>query len=525
MEQNYLHWIDILIIVISLVVSLAVGLGFSKKQSSTAQYFSAGGNIPSWAIGFSIFATLISSVTFLAYPGEGFGSHWVRLVQGLMVPIVVIALIGFLVPMYRKVIGLSAYEYFEKRFGYFARLYTALAFILTHFSKMGSVFFLLSLAVASMTGFDTYSIIIVLGIATIVLTLLGGMEAVIWLDVIQGFLLISGGIITLIILALKLDGGLGEVFTVANAEGKMSLGPFDWDFVNLTFWVMAINGVFYAIQKYGTDQTIVQRYLTARSDKEAKRASVMGVLMVVPIWVLFMFIGTALYVFYLQGSNALPADTRADAVFPFFILNEMPVGIIGLIISALLAAAISSLDSDLNCLAAVGVDDFYSKFRPGASDIQRLKAGKLFVVLSGIGAILVAITYVSAGDKGVLGIVFMLYAIFSGGIVGIFLLGIFVPRSNKKGVYIGIVACVIFTAYALLTSTSLGSGEDEKLILDLGNFNFTHHKYMLGVYSHVVLVAVGWAASYLFPKPDIDEHLTYIGWKKLQRQNEGKAIN
>ena len=524
MEQNSLHWIDILIIVASLIVSLAVGLGFAKKQSNTAQYFSAGGNVPSWAIGISIFATLISSVTFLAYPGEGFGSNWVRLVQGLMVPIVVIALIGFLVPMYRKVIGLSAYEYFEKRFGYFARLYTALAFVLTHFSKMGSVFFLLSLALASMTGFDTYTIIIVLGIAIIILTVLGGMEAVIWLDVIQGLLLILGGIVTLVVIGLKMDGGLGAVLSTANSEGKMSLGPFDWNFVNLTFWVMAINGVFYAIQKYGTDQTIVQRYLTAKSDRSAKRASVMGVLLVVPIWAIFMFIGTALYVFYQQSVNPLPEGIRTDAVFPFFILNDMPVGIIGLIISALLAAAISSLDSDLNCLAAVGVDDFYSKFRPEASDMKKLKAGKFFVVLSGIGAILVAISYVSAGNKGVLGIVFMLYAIFSGGIVGIFLLGIFVPRTNKEGINIGIAACVLFTAYALLSSTSIGSGENKSLILDLGDLNFTQHKYMLGVYSHIILIFVGWLASYLFPKPDIDENLTYKGWKKLKKQQANQSI-
>lgn len=517
MDKAGLHWIDLLIIVLSLLLSIGVGLGFSKKQSNTKQYFSAGGSVPSWAIGFSIFATLISSVTFLAYPGEGYSSNYVRLVQGLMVPLVVLAMIGFIVPMYRKVIGLSAYEYFERRFGYFARVYTALAFVLSHFSKMGSVFFLLSLAVASMTGIDTYVIIVVLGIAVIILTLKGGMEAVIWLDVIQGFLLICGGIITLVVISLKLEGGLGAVISTANAEGKMSLGPFDWDFVNLTFWVMAINGIFYAIQKYGTDQTIVQRYLTAKTDKDAKKASIMGVLMVVPIWAMFMFIGTALFVFYQQSVHTIPEGMRADEVFPYFILNEMPIGVIGLIISALLAAAISSLDSDLNCLAAVGVDDFYGRLYPKASDLQRMKVAKILVVISGLGAVLVAMVYVSAGDKGVLGIVFMLYAIFSGGIVGIFLLGIFVPRANKQGINIGIIACVIFTGYALLTSTSIGSGDDKRLMLDLGAYNFKQHKYMLGVYSHVILMVVGWLSSYFYPKPAINDNLTYRGWKRINR--------
>ncbi len=513
MENETLHIIDYLIILASLIVSLGVGVKFSRSQSSTSKYFSAEGNLPSWAIGVSIFATLISSITFLAYPGDGFAGNWVRLVQGIMVPIVVLAGIGFIVPLYRNVIGLSAYEYFEKRFGYFARVYSSVGFILAHFSKMGSVFFLLSLAVSSMTGIDTYTVIFVLGIAVIFLTLLGGMEAVIWLDVIQGFLLIFGGLITVILIGMKLDGGLGSVFTIAAAESKMSLGSMEWNFVDLTFWVMAINGIFYTIQKYGTDQTIVQRYLTARSDKEAIRASVLGVLMVVPVWAMFMFIGTALYAFY-QGSAVLPDGLRADAVFPHFIMTELPVGVVGIIIAALMAAAISSLDSDLNCLAAVGVDDYYKRIKPNSTDEERVKVGKILVVLSGIGAIGVASIYVSAGNKGVLGTVFALYAIFSGGIAGTFLLGVFVPRANKQGLYIGIGACVLFTAGALLTSTPFAFGGESRVLLDLGPLNYTQHKYMLGVYSHIVLFFVAWAASYLFPAPEVDSQLTYAGWKQ-----------
>jgi SSS family solute:Na+ symporter len=317
------------------------------------------------------------------------------------------------------------------------------------------------------------------------------------------------------IIATKLDGGLGTVFAIGAAENKMSLGSMEWDFVNLTFWVMAINGIFYTIQKYGTDQTIVQRYLTARSDKDAIKASIAGVLMVVPVWAMFMFIGTALYAFY-QGSAVLPEGLRADAVFPHFIMNELPIGVVGLIISALMAAAISSLDSDLNCLAAVGVDDYYKRIKPNSTDAQRVRMGKILVVLSGIGAIIVASIYVSAGNKGVLGIVFALYAIFSGGIAGIFLLGVFVPRANKQGLYIGIGACVIYTAGALLTSTPFNIGGESRLLLDLGPLNFTQHKYMLGVYSHIVLFFVAWGASYLFPPQDIEHRLTYAGWRDMR---------
>lgn len=517
MDSPSLHLVDYLIVGASLVLSVGVGLRFAKAQSTTAKYFSAGGNVPAWAIGLSIFATLISSLTYLAYPGDGFAGNWVRLVQGFMVPIVVLAGIGFIVPMYRKVIGLSAYEYFERRFGYLARLYASLAFVLAQFAGMGSVFFLLALAVSSMTGIGVVTVIVVLGLVVTVLTLVGGMEAVIWLDVIQGVLLILGGLVTLVVIAVKLDGGLGKVFTVAAAENKVSLGSFDWNLVELTFWVMAINGIFYAVQKYGTDQTMVQRYLTARSDKEAIRASITGVLMVVPVWVMFMFIGTALYVFY-QGDASLPEGLRSDAVFPHFILNEMPVGVIGLIIAALLAAAISSLDSDLNCLAAVGVDDYYKKLKPESTEAQRVRVGKIIVVVSGVGAIVVALIYVAVGGAGVLATVFALYAIFSGGIAGMFLLGIFVPRVNKQGLYIGIGVCVLFTAACLLTSTEFSLGGEPRIWLDLGPLNYTQHNYMLGVYSHIVLFGVAWAASYFFPAQEVDRNLTYAGWKDRKRR-------
>lgn len=512
---NSLHFLDYAIIVLSLAVSLFIGVYFARGQNTTQKYFAAEGRIPAWAIGMSILATLVSSVTFLAYPGEGFSSNWIRLVQGLMVPIVLLIVIWGVVPLYRNVIGLSAYEYFEKRFGYLARIYASLGFIFAHFSKMGTVFYLLGLAISKLLGVDTITLIWILGGIIIFLTLLGGIEAVIWLDVIQGFLLIAGGIIAFLGLILAPEGGPGEVWRVAKEGGRIGFGPFDWDFVRLTFWVMAINGVFYAIQKYGTDQTIIQRYLTARSNRDAIKASLIGVLLSVPVWALFMFIGTALYAYYTLGTGPeLPTGIRPDAVFPVFIMQGLPIGISGLIISALIAAAISSLDSDLNCLSAVLTEDFYGKLSKKATDKKKLVFGKVMVVLSGFMAIIVATLYVNIGGKSALSIVFNLYAIFSGGIAGMFLLGLFSRKANKKGLYVGMLACVLFTGYAVLTSTEI----NEKLILDLGKLNFAHHKYMLGVYSHFILFGVGWLASFLFSKVNVDEQLTYYGWSRSKRK-------
>ena len=513
--MTQLHWIDWAIVLLSITIAIAMGLFFAHRQKDTSTYFAGGGKIPAWAVGISIFATLISSVTFLAYPGAAYANNWILLVQGLMVPIVLVALIGIIVPLFRNVIRLSTYEYFERRFGLFARLYSSFAFTLGHFSKSGTVFFLVSMALATFLNINIYTIVIVLGITIVILTLLGGMEAIVWMDVVQGGLLIGGGIICVLLLLFLPAGGPSEVFHIASEYNKISFGPYDWDLTQLTFLVMVLNGIFYALQKYGTDQTIIQRYLAAKNDHEAKRAAFIGVFMSVPIWALFMFIGTALFAYYHStGAPVLPEGIKADEVFPYFIAHELPVGIRGLIIAALAAAAISSLDADLNCISAIAVQDYYARFKKSSTDKQQLRFGKRMVVIAGTGTIGVSLLYISWGGEGVLGALFALYAIFSAGIVGIFILGLFSRRANKQGLYIGIAAAVLFTAYAVLTSTKVdihGNGIKETLI-DLGNWNFSHHKYMLGVYSHLIVLVVGYCASFLFKTPLADKELTIYGY-------------
>ncbi|MBO5915886.1 MAG: sodium:solute symporter [Bacteroidales bacterium] len=508
MSTNSIHWVDIIIVLLTLVFTLGVGIYASRKNKDSETYFSGSNKIPSWAIGLSIFATLISSVTFLSYPSAAYKGNWILLVQGLMVPVVLIFLIWAIVPLFRKMIRLSTYEYFERRFGLAARVYSSLAFILTHFSKMGTVLYLIALAVYSMTGIDALWIIVVLGILIVAVTYVGGMEGVIWMDVIQGLLLILGGIICVIVLLVAPEAGPGQIFHDAIAMKKIDFGPYNFSFAELTFWVMVINGAFYALQKYGTDQTIVQRYLTAKSDKEAKKAAYIGVGLSVPIWAMFMLIGTLLFFFYNSGEATLPAGLNSDQVFPHFIVTQLPVGIAGIVIAALVAAAISSLDSDMNCLSAIIVEDYYQRFKPNCTDKQRLTMGRAMVAVSGLATVGVAMLYYAWEGEGVLGVIFDLYAIFSAGIVGIFLLGLFSKRANKQGLYIGLIVCVLFTAYAVLTTTSIEVDGAKRLILDLGNWNFPHHRYMLGVYSHLIVLVVGYVASLFFPAPKLDKGLT-----------------
>lgn len=522
-NKTALGAVDYGIITIVIMITLYMGLRYAKNQTSTHTFFSARGRVPSWAIGISLLATLISSVTFLGYPSEGYTSNWILLVQGLMVPVVLLVSIWFIVPMYRKVIGLSTYEYFEKRFGSFARYYSSIAFVLRQFSGMGTVLYLLAVALSSMTGANTFLVIACTGAVIITINLLGGLEAVIWLDVFQGFMLFLSGVICLVLIFFAVDGGAKQVWHIAQTHHRTGFGPYTMDFKNLTFIVVAINGLFYGIQKYGTDQTVVQRYLTAKTDKGAIGASLLGILLTVPIWALFMFIGTALFAYYTQ--EPLPPTINANSVFPYFIMSELPTGVVGFVLAAMISAAICSLSADLNSLAAVGVEDYYKKIKPGKSDRTYLKSSRWMVVFSGIMTIALGFVYAYLGSEGILGVIFTLYAIFSGGIVGIFLLGLFSARANEKGVNIAILTCILFTAYALLTSMEIGTGPEKHILLDLGEYNFTHHKLMLGVYSHIVVIVVGYVASLFFPKPAINENLLYSGWLRVRREEKQTQKN
>lgn len=524
MTTESLHLVDWAILVLYIGFIAYLGKRFSEREKSTDNYFVGGRSLPAWAIGMSLAATLISSITFLAYPGQGFSGKWIPLVQGLMVPVTLIFIIWFVVPIYRSVIGISAYEYFEKRFGYFTRLYSSLAFIMMHFTKMGTVLYLLSIALASMTGQNVYQVVIVVGIVTVLYTWLGGIEGVVWMDVIQGMILMAGGLICCLVLLFAPSQGPVEVVKTVWGNGKMDMGPYTCDFTQLTFIVMAINGVFYALQKYGTDQTIVQRFLLAKNDKKAIRAALLGAFLCVPVWTLFIFIGSLLWYFYNNTSSQLPQGVTGDKVFPYFIMSELPIGVTGIIVAALFSAAMSSLDSDLNCLAAVGVEDYYRRFKKNTTDIQCLRLGKAIVLICGVFSVGIACLYIYAGGDAILKTVFSFYAIFSGGIAGIFLLGFFTVRANRKGINIGIIACILFTTYAVLTSTNfnLGGGE-KKLIFDLGRFNFPHHKYMLGVYSHIILFIVGYVASFFF-KPDRDtREMTFFGWRNKMQNSASKC--
>jgi SSS family solute:Na+ symporter len=506
-----MRWLDTFVVLAYLGTIALLGLRFARRQTSTERYFVAKRSVPAWAMGLSMLATLISSVTFIGYPGSAYAADWGLLVPGFMLVVVLVIVGAVIIPFYRHVVGMSAYEFFGKRFGQPARMYSSFAFSLSHFSKMGFVFYLVALTVNSMTGWGIDRVIWLVGAVTVLFTLLGGLEAVIWVDVLQSFILWAGILICLGYLLFLPPGGPAAVLSLAWANHKFSLGSLAPDLSKSTVLVTALYGFFWYLQKYTADQTIVQRYLVAKSDRQALKGVALGASLCVPVWTLFMLIGTCTWSYFKLTGEALPRHiTKADQVFPYFLTAHLPPGLMGLVMACLLGAAIAMLASDLNCLAVVGVEDYYRQLKSGTTDGQRLRFGRFLVFVCGLLCVGIA-TILVHSQGSALSLWFTVSAVVAGGLAGLFFLAFFCTRANRRGAYVGIAASLLVTAWATLT---MGGGK----VLNLGRWNYPWHELTIGAISHVVLFAVGYFASFLFPaESGQSKDLTIWAWREKKR--------
>ena len=516
--MSNLRWLDIVIILLYLAGVACIGFWFARRQTSTEAYFVARRSIPHWAMGLSIFATIISSITFIAYPGAAYKGDWNLLVPGFMAVGVLLVVGTTLVSFFRHAVGMSAYEYFEHRFGYGARAYSALAFTAGHFSKMGFVLFTITTAITGMTGWDKYQVIVGVGVVTVLYTLIGGLEAVIWTEVVQGIIKLAGVLVVIGVLIHIMPGGAGAAFKLANASHKFSLGDWKFDLSqNGNFWVMLTYGSFWYLQKYAADQTVVQRYLVAKNDRDALKGVALGAGLCVPAWTGFMLVGTLLWAYYKLSGEVLPphlfddkGKVIADRVFPFFLTTKIPAGLGGIFIAALFSAAMSTMSSDLNCLAAVGVEDYYRRLRPNSTDRQRLAMGKIIVAVCGTLAIGIG-AFIARKGESALTLYYAATAIVSAGLAGMFLLAFLSRRANRQGLWIGISTALTFTIWATLT------GGKYKM-LDLG-WNYTWPDVMIGVVAHMLVLVVGYTASWFFPAGErIRDEWTLWGWLQKRKQ-------
>ncbi len=519
--MNSLRTLDLVIIALYFAVVAGIGVWCARRQNSTEAYFAARRSVPHWALGLSLFATIISSITFIAYPGAAYETNWNQLVPGFMAIGVLLLLGSTLIRFFRHAVGMSAYEYFEKRFGYGARAYSALAFTAGHFSKMGFVLFTITSAICGMTGWDKYYVIAGVGLVTVVYTLIGGLEAVIWTEVLQGLVKIAGVAVVIAFLISIMPGGASAAFHLAQQNDKFSLGHFNFDLSDSKgFWVMLLYGGFWYLQKYAADQTLVQRYLAAKSDRDALKGVAMGAVLCLPAWTAFMLIGTLLWAYYRLSGEVLPAHLTGangkllvDQIFPYFLSTKIPAGLAGIFMAALFSAAMSTMSSDLNCLAAVGVEDYYRRLRPQSTDRQRLSAGKVIVVIAGTLAVAIGMLIARKGDSA-LTLYYAATAIVSAGLAGMFLLAFFTRRANRQGLWIGLIAALVFTCWATLTGSKFK-------LLDLG-WNYGWPDVMIGVIAHMIVLVVGYGASWFFPADkSLKSEWTYWGW--LEKRNESRA--
>jgi SSS family solute:Na+ symporter len=444
---------DLAVLVLYLALTLGLGLWVGRRNRSPRDFMAAGGRIPTWAVGISIFGTYVSSISFLALPGKAYAADWNAFVFSLSLPLAAWLATRHFVPYYRASETLSAYEHLERRFGPWARTYAVVCYLLTQLARMGTIMYLLALALSPLTGWSLPALILLTGGVVIVYTLYGGMEAVIWTDVVQSLVLMVGAAACVALLLFRMPEGPGQLFEIARAHEKFSLGSWSADLSTASFWVVLAYGLFINLQNFGIDQTYVQRYHTARSTAAAARSVWTGALLYLPISALFLFIGTGLFAFYTAHPERLPAavSQKADAVFPHFIVTELPAGMTGLVIAAIFAAAQSTLSSSMNCSATLVLCDIYQRyFRPAAGageSLRLLRATTLVAGLLGTGVALAMMRIKSALD------VWWDWAgVFSGGMLGLFLLGLISRRARNADAALGVVTGVLVIVWMTLST-------------------------------------------------------------------------
>lgn len=471
--------LDFIIFFVFITGTILFGISFYSKNRDTNDYSAAGGKMPTWVVGMSIFATYVSSISFLALPGNAYMGNWNPFVFSLSIPIASFIAAKYFVPFYRNIDSLSAYSFLENRFGYWARAYAAICYLLTQVARIGSVLFLMALPLHTMLGWSIPAIIIVAGLAVVIYSVIGGISAVIWNDAIQGIILIAGAVTVAIVLLFSMPEGPSQLFEIARENDKFSLGSFGSSLSVPTFWVTLIYGIFINLQNYGIDQNYVQRYKTAKDEKGARSAALFGGLLYVPVSMFFFFIGTALFAYYTACPGLLPEGVANDGVFPYFIVHGLPTGVTGLLIAAICAAGMSTVSTSINSGATIILTDFF-QHKKKLTDGQSLKilyGTSLLLGLLGIGIGLAMMSVQSALEAW-----WSLAGIFSGGMLGLFLLGYLARKVKSIHAAIGTICGVLLIAWMSLSKQTL------------------FHNYLTIVFGTILIFFVGFLLSLFIKK-------------------------
>ncbi|MBL8229426.1 MAG: sodium/solute symporter [Bryobacterales bacterium] len=440
------------LVVVGLYLLITVGLAARfVRQGGTAEGFSLGsGQIPTWAIGLSLLGTFVSSISFVGNPGKAYSDNWAPLGFALVTPLVAFFAGRYFVPLYRGRGHVSAYQFLEERFGYWARAYGSASFLLVMLGRVSVILYLVAIVIAPMLGLPVPMVIIVTGIIVTVYTLMGGMEAVIWTDVVQVIVMLGGALWCLAAILLAIPGGAAQVYQIASdAGGKFALGEYSLRWDGQTFLGVFCFAILANIQNFGTDQNYVQRYLTVKSDREAVRALVIGTLPFIPMTALFLMIGTGLFAFYRVNPALLPAGVTGDMVFPHFIRTQLPPGVSGLLVAAILAAAMSTLSSNINCMATVFVEDYCRRlWMPALNPASHIRLLRISGLVLGMAGTMFGLTMM--GFRSVLDLFWEICSMVGSGLLGLFLLAAAFRNISPAAAQLAAIAGIVTVAVVKL---------------------------------------------------------------------------
>lgn len=443
--KRHFFWLDYVMVAVYLCGMIVIGFYFSRRESGTDDFFVGGRRMPWWAVGFSLYATGTSAISFMAIPAKSYATDWLYLAQNAIGLIAIIPVAVVIVPLIRRLSITSTYEYLEMRFHVAIRLMgSVLAVVYQLGARMSVVLFLPALALSAVTGVEVVTSILFMGVIATAYTVLGGIKAVIWTDVVQVFVLLGGAFLCLAIIISSVDGGVTGLLEVASADSKMHM--FDWrlDLTIPTVWLFLILATADTIT-WPRDQVMVQRVLSTKSSKEAGFSVWMLAAIVIPGSLLFFSMGTALYGFYKINPEKLSPLLDMDATFPFFIAAELPAGVAGLIIAALFAASMSTLDSSMNSVATILVVDFYKRFKKNVTDQASLRLAKWITVVTGVFGTAFALVLSRYSLPSLWDTFIMLTGLLGGGFGGVYALGMFSRRANWQGALVGIVSSIFIT--------------------------------------------------------------------------------
>lgn len=434
-------WLNWTILAIYLIAMLLMGFYFMRKENGSDDFFKGGGRIPWWAAGISIYATMLSAITYMTIPAKAYTTDWTYYPMLWMILLISFPVIKYYLPYFRKLNVTSAYEILEQRFNLFTRLLASTLFCIFMIVRMAIVLYLPSLALTAVTGIDIYLCIVLMGLVTIIYCTMGGVEAVIWGDVVQGLILVFGAIFAAVYLAVGTEGGVMGCIEIALENDKLRL--FDWSnsWSQACWWVIIVGGLANNLISYTSDQTVIQRYLTTPDEKSAGRGILVNGLMSVFISVAFYMIGTGLYTFYKTHPAELDVTmAQSDAIFPFFMMSQMPAGVAGALIAAIFAATMSTISSNINSVATAFSIDFWKRFRTSTTDSQLVTVARWASMISGMVGLLLALFMATWNIQSFLDFFNEALGLLTSGLGGLFFIAVFMKRVKGNAALAGFVA-------------------------------------------------------------------------------------